>query len=161
MVSPFPIKMHYGAFDKGNAEKQILIMSLQYILRLLLWEKRSNSRRDDEEFTILICVVGREPLRFHFTNVLEILLHYSRRINVHIYAQDSIVQFDILENLQSTYRNQLFFHSMKSPAGAGTIIKKDKLNEALFLEKGNAIILIDLDNVQIEHSDITCKTLTI
>jgi hypothetical protein len=158
MVSPFPIKMHYGAFEKGNAEKQILILSLQFISKLLLSEKeRKCDRLNEDLFNILICVVGKEVMRYHFTNALENLLHFSRRVIVHVYAQESTFPIDYYRRLDSIYPHQLKFHRMKSPAGTGTLLKKEILDETLFFEKGNAVILVDLDNINVDLSDVKCK----
>lgn len=148
MVSPFPIKMHYGEFEKGNTEKEILILCLEYISKskLLLLENRIVIL-DNNQFNILITVVGNEKLRSHFIHVVELLCSFSVRIRIHVYCQDSLIS-SAHRSVRFEFPDQLFFHIMKSPAGTGTIIERQKVSEALMRECGNAIILVDLDNIR-------------
>ena len=110
---------------------------------------------EDSMLNILLCVIGMKSLRFRFRNVLQNSFSYCVRIHAHLYCPESIIPDKFFNVLK--YREQLFIHNMKSPAGSGTIMEKDSVLEALYKERGSAWIFVDLDNIEVGLEDMQSK----
>jgi hypothetical protein len=101
---------------------------------------------------ILICVVGNEELNFHFRNAVQVACDLPSDAHIFIYAPRDAKCSELFSRLScdQKYASKISIISMPSPAGTGYYLSKEEVADSRSKEKGEVLVLIDLDNFNTE-----------